>query len=205
MKIKRCCSTPSTQSPADGFIGKGRIAALFQGTASTHISGGIVTFKPVTLSAFLFVLLAACSASLNASQAAPNGNAGSEVAPAQQGGHRVNINIAIGSTNLAATLDDNPTARDFTALLPLTVTLRDFSAAEKVSGALPRRLSEEGATATAAGAVGDIAYYAPWGNIAFYRGRGPDASGVIKIAKITSGIEALNQLGELRVTISRAN
>ena len=117
----------------------------------------------------------------------------------------MHIRIAIGSTNMAATLEDNPTARDFVSLLPLTVTLRDFSSAEKVSGALPKRLSEEGAPATDAGALGDIAYYAPWGNIAFYRGRGPDASGVIKIAKITSGIEALNRPGEVRVTISRDN
>ncbi|WP_218916106.1 cyclophilin-like fold protein [Tolumonas auensis] len=115
----------------------------------------------------------------------------------------MNIRISIGSTIMVATLEDNPTARDFATLLPLTVTLRDFSAAEKVSGALPKHLSEDGAPATDAGAVGDIAYYAPWGNIAFYRGRGPDASGVIKIAKIISGIEALNQQGNVRATISR--
>ena len=115
------------------------------------------------------------------------------------------IHIAIGSASMAATMEDDPTARDFVSLLPLTVTLRDFSPAEKVSGALPKRLSEEGAPVADAGAVGDIAYYAPWGNIAFYRGRGPEASGVIKIAKITSGIEALNLPGQVRVTISRAN
>ncbi len=117
----------------------------------------------------------------------------------------MNIRITIGSASMAATLADNSTARDFLSLLPLTVTLRDFSDAEKVSGALPKRLSEEGAPATDAGAVGDIAYYAPWGNIAFYRGRGPDAYGVIKIARITSGIEALNQPGQVRVTITRAD
>ena len=121
-----------------------------------------------------------------------------------KGAHRVTLHIAIGSKSMTATLEDNPTARDFAALLPLTVTLREFSPAEKVSGALPRRLSEEGAPATDAGAVGDIAYYAPWGNIALYRGQGPDAAGVIKIARITSGMEALQQPGQVRVTISRA-
>ena len=114
------------------------------------------------------------------------------------------LHIAIGSTSMTATLEDNPTARDFVSLLPLTVMLREFSPSEKVSGALPRRLSEEGAPATDAGAVGDIAYYAPWRNIAFYRGQGPDAAGVIKIARITSGIEALQQTGQVLVTISRA-
>jgi hypothetical protein len=117
----------------------------------------------------------------------------------------VNIRIAIGSMNMMATLEENPTALDFLSLLPVTLMLRDFSVAEKVSGALPKRLSEEGSPTTDAGAVGDIAYYAPWGNIAFYRGNGPDASGVIKIAKITSGVKALSQPGLLRVTISRVD
>lgn len=151
----------------------------------------------------LYALLVIAGSILAISSMAETGMAGSGTASGQEGAHRVNIHIAIGSTSMTATLEDNPTARDFTALLPLTLMLRDFGDAEKVSGALPKRLSEEGAPATAAGAVGDIAYYAPWGNIAFYRGRGPDAPGVIKIARITSGIEALNQPGQVRVTISR--
>lgn len=122
----------------------------------------------------------------------------------EEGMHHVNIHIAIGTVIMTATLEDNPTARDFAALLPLTVTLRDFSAAEKVSGTLPKRLSEEGAPATDAGAVGDIAYYAPWRNIAFYRGHGPNAAGVIRIAKITFNAEALNLPGQLSATISRS-
>jgi hypothetical protein len=128
-----------------------------------------------------------------------------EADPGQEGVHRVNIRIAIGSMNMVATLKDNPTALDFFSLLPLTLTLRDFSVAEKVSGTLPKRLSEEGSPATDAGTMGDIAYYAPWGNIAFYRGNGPNASGVIKIARITSGVKALSQPGLLSVTISRAD
>jgi len=154
----------------------------------------------------LFSLLVICGLSANMALAASSmvtGTAGSDTAPGQEGKHRVNIRISIGSTIMDAALEDNPTARDFATLLPLTVILRDFSDAEKVSGALPKRLSEEGAPATNAGTVGDIAYYAPWGNIAFYRGRGPDASGVIKIAKIISGIEALNQQGNVRATIFR--
>ncbi|MDR2452792.1 MAG: hypothetical protein LBE85_13765 [Candidatus Accumulibacter sp.] len=55
---------------------------------------------------------------------------------------------------------------------PWTATPRDFGAAGKVSDTLPRRLAEAGAPASDAGAVGGIACYAPWGNIAFYRGAG---------------------------------
>lgn len=115
----------------------------------------------------------------------------------------VEIRIAVGQQVMTAVLDDTPTARDFIALLPLTVTLRDYSKAEKVSDALPRRLSEDGAPAKAAGETGDIAYYAPWGNIAFYRGQGPDAPGVIRIGKILNGSDALSQPGQISTTISR--
>jgi hypothetical protein len=132
------------------------------------------------------------------------GAVGREAGAGQASANRMTIHIAIGSKSMMASLEDNPTARDFVSLLPLTVTLREFGHAEKVSGALTRPLSEEGAPTTDAGAVGDIAYYAPWQNLAFYRGPGPNATGVIKIAKITSGIEALQQTGEVRVTISRA-
>lgn len=130
---------------------------------------------------------------------------GSGPAPSPQGVQRMKIHITIGATTMTATLDDNPTARDFAALLPLSLTLRDFGAAEKVSGALSRPLSEQGAPVTAAGAAGDIAYYAPWRNIAFYRGSGPNAAGVIRIARITSGIEALEQQGQVQVTVSLDN
>ncbi|MEI7189365.1 cyclophilin-like fold protein [Dickeya dianthicola] len=129
---------------------------------------------------------------------------GSFTAASHEKGPRVKIRITIGTKTMTAELDNNPTARDFLSLLPLTVTLRDFSRAEKVSDALPRRLSEADAPASAAGEQDDIAYYAPWGNIAFYRGEGPDAQGVIKIGKIVSGSEALHQPGQISTTLSRA-
>ncbi len=126
---------------------------------------------------------------------------GSETSPstASQG---TKILITTGSNHLVAMMDDNPTARDFVSMLPLTVTLRDFSPAEKVSDGLSKRLSKYGAPASGMGMTGDIAYYSPWGNLAFYRGQGPDAAGVIKIAKIISGIEILNQSGTVRATIT---
>lgn len=156
----------------------------------------------------LFSLLVTCGVSVisvQAMSASVINKTGSATVISQKGILHLNIHITIGTKTMEAILEDNPTAREFVSLLPLTVTLRDFSSAEKVSDALSKRLSEEGAPATDAGVEGDIAYYAPWRNIAFYRGQGPDASGVIKIAKITSGIEALNQPGEMQVTLSRSN
>ena len=62
---------------------------------------------------------------------------------------------------------DSETTRDFISLLPLTLTLSDYAQTEKVSD-LPRRLSTADAPDGVDPDVGDIAYYAPWGNLAIY-------------------------------------
>jgi hypothetical protein len=86
-------------------------------------------------------------------------------------------------------------------LLPTTLTLKDHAGTEKVSD-LPRKLSTEGAPSGSDPSVGDIALYAPWGNVArYYRDFGY-SSGLIILGKIDSGIDKLSQLnGE--VTIER--
>lgn len=117
----------------------------------------------------------------------------------------MNIRITIASTTLEATLDDNPTARDFAELLPLTVTLEDFHSVEKKTDALPKRLSQKDAPGSASAAAGDIMFYAPWGNLAFFYRSSPSAHGLIKMGRITSGVEILRQPGPLRATISRAD
>jgi len=80
-------------------------------------------------------------------------------------GTPMKIRLVIDNSVVSATLDDTPVARDFAALLPLNVTLRDYAGTEKVSE-LPRRLSTDGAHAGVDPGQGDITYYAPWGNLA---------------------------------------
>ena len=101
---------------------------------------------------------------------------------------------------LEATLLDNPTARDFLSLLPITLTLEDYASTEKISY-LPRKLSTAGAPAGVDPAEGDITYYAPWGNLAiFYKDFGY-AKGLIKLGSLDSGVEMLSTRGALKVTI----
>jgi hypothetical protein len=110
------------------------------------------------------------------------------------------IRMDIEGTVISATLDVNETSKDFVSLLPLTLTLEDYAATEKISD-LPRRLSTKGAPSGSRPVAGDISYYAPWGNLAlFYRGAG-HASGLVKLGQIDSGVEVLNRAGSLRVTI----
>ena len=100
------------------------------------------------------------------------------------------IRLSAGNTVLTATMLDNETTRDFMSLLPLTVTFKDYAGTEKITY-LPRRLSTQGAPAGTDPSVGDIAYYAPWGNIAiFYQDFG-FSEGLIKLGNIASGIKEL--------------
>jgi hypothetical protein len=113
------------------------------------------------------------------------------------------IQLTIEGRKVLATLDDNATARDFLALLPLTLTLTDYNRTENVSD-LPRRLSTEGAPDGIDPAIGDITYYAPWGNLAlFYRDFGY-APGLVRLGRIETGIDVLSKPGPLTVTIDRA-
>jgi hypothetical protein len=112
------------------------------------------------------------------------------------------IRLDVEGRPLSATLDDTEAGRDFASLLPLTMTLEDYNSTEKIAY-LPRKLSTGGAPPGSDPDVGDIAYYAPWGNLAvFYRDFGYSA-GLVKLGRIDAGVEALQRPGSLRVTIAR--
>ena len=109
------------------------------------------------------------------------------------------IKMTVGDKILTATLIDSKTSRDFISLLPLSLTLKDYAGTEKISD-LPKRLSTEGAPSGFDPSVGDITYYAPWGNLAiFYKDFGY-SSGLVTLGKIDSGSERFNAPGPVKVT-----
>jgi hypothetical protein len=138
----------------------------------------------------------------------PGGNVSSpavqrpEVAQSRQGQEREMvqmIRIKAGDTILTARLEDGAAARDFAALLPLELTLKDYASTEKVAD-LPRKLSAEGAPAGIDPAVGDIAYYAPWGNLAIFYRDFDYSRGLLRLGRIESGAEELALLaGPVRI------
>jgi hypothetical protein len=111
------------------------------------------------------------------------------------------IKITTDNAVLTATLLDNPTSRDLVSLLPTTLILKDYAGTEKISD-LPRKLSTEGAPSGRDPSVGDIALYAPWGNLALYYRDFGYSSGLIILGKIDSGIDKLSQING-KVTIER--
>jgi hypothetical protein len=154
---------------------------------------------------FVFVLVLVAAFTLTACGGDPETAAGSSVENRPSGSSaakvstdpfaleaikesQMKIRLSAGNTVLTATMLDNETSRDFMSLLPLTETFKDYAGTEKITY-LPRRLSTKGAPTGANPSVGDIAYYAPWGNIAiFYRDFG-FSEGLIKLGHIASGKE----------------
>ena len=113
----------------------------------------------------------------------------------------MNITLKIGTQTLQATLTDSATTRDFLSLLPLT--LEDHGGTEKIASP-PRQLSTQGAAAGSTPRAGDIAYYAPWGNLALYHKDFSYSSGLILLGKLDGGLDVLRQPGKVNVTIQRA-
>lgn len=110
------------------------------------------------------------------------------------------IKITVEYTEITATLIDSQTTQDFIALLPLTLTLEDYGNTEKISY-LPERLSTGDAPEGIDPSVGDITYYAPWGNLAIFIRDFSYSSGLILLGKINDDIDALNVPGSLTVTL----
>ncbi len=112
------------------------------------------------------------------SAAAPAGQQEPVTSPSSSASGRstsMNIRVTLDGRPVDAVLNDSPAARDFAALLPLTLDLKDFHGTERVAG-LPHKLDTADASEPVAATVGDIAYYAPWGNLALFYQDGPAPS-----------------------------
>lgn len=116
----------------------------------------------------------------------------------------VKITIKVAGNELHATLADNPTAREFAALLPVSVSMEDLFGREK-AGPLPRAISTAGPHSDIYN-VGDIGYWSPGHDIAIYYRQDGDripSPGIINIGHIDSGVAAFNVPDSVKVIIER--
>jgi hypothetical protein len=110
------------------------------------------------------------------------------------------IRLDLDGESFVAVLNDSAAARDFCALLPLDLTLDDYAATEKISD-LPRHLSTTGAPVGAAGVIGTIAYYSPWGNLAIFYRDAAYASGLVILGQIDGDVAVLPSRARMRARI----
>jgi len=106
------------------------------------------------------------------------------------------LKITIGDKKATAILYDNPATKDFIAQLPLTVKMEDFAGKEKIFYP-PQKLSTVERKIVSDPETGDINVYAPWGNIAVFYGSYSGSRDLIRIGRITDGIDAFNVPGTL--------
>jgi len=113
----------------------------------------------------------------------------------------IKIRITANGKVMTATMADNQTARDFVAMLPLTLTMDDLFGREKFA-TLPKAASPGGPRQHAY-RVGQIAFWSPKNDVAvFYRHDGQTVPnpGLIILGEIEAGVEALNVPGQVTVT-----
>src|SRR5215212_7159667 len=125
---------------------------------------------------------------------------GQETSPAEG----TPIRITFGDTELTARLDDNATARDLAAQLPLTLTFRDHNNVEKTAP-LPRELSLDGAPEGHDPAAGDIGYWSPDGDLVlYYDNDAPYFDGIVRIGDFDGEMDAIERQGrDFSVTLAR--
>lgn len=124
----------------------------------------------------------------------------------QQRGSMMKIRIDIDGTQqpLFATLAMSPTVEDFAKQLPLTLILKDYDSTEKIAD-LPNKLTMQNSPDGYAGKAGDLTYYAPWGNLAFfYKDSAVGyANGLIFLGKLDAIPQAFKQKQPIKISISQ--
>ncbi len=148
-------------------------------------------------------LLAAVLAGLSALLAEPGfgrqpADLKSEKAPAMQ---TVRIRLATpNGESVIATLGDGASARAFRALLPLTLDLTDYNATGKIAD-LPTRLATEGEPAGVDPKPGDLAYYAPWGNLVIFYKDFTYSRGLVRLGRLDRVPDTFRRSAPVKVTI----
>lgn len=103
------------------------------------------------------------------------------------------IQFRLDGRDIVVSLVDSATASELVALLPLTVQLSDFHGIEKVAD-LPGSLSTQGAPPGHAAAAGELALYAPWGNLAFFHRPFDYAAGLVPLGTVEGDVSVVESI-----------
>ncbi len=112
------------------------------------------------------------------------------------------IRIRMGNHAITARLNDSEAARDFAAMLPLTIQMDDHLRREK-TGIIPRSLSERTLGSSTYG-LGDLGYWRPRNTfVIFYRQDGLTipGPGIVLLGKVDSGVEIFDVPGTVQVAV----
>jgi hypothetical protein len=112
------------------------------------------------------------------------------------------IRITFHGQDFTATLYDNASAREFASLLPLDLTISDFADNEKIAY-LPHKLENLSRGPFANAAPGDLCYYVPWGNLAFFHAGYESTRDLVRLGRLDSDVKPLLTRGEFPLRIQQ--
>lgn len=114
----------------------------------------------------------------------------------------IRFDIESSAQPIFVRLKDSPTTQDFIRQLPLNLELTDYATTEKIAY-LPEKLTSQGAPKGHPAKAGDIAYYAPWGNLAiFYKDFDGVANNLIYLGQFDTLPKVFSGNKPFKVTIS---
>lgn len=94
-------------------------------------------------------------------------------------GEFMQIQMQFSGKSFVLTLENNAAARDFYALLPLSLSFSDYVGKEKIAR-LDKSLSAQ-ESGEYNPQSGDFFYFAPWGNVGIFYAKQPPYQGLIKL------------------------
>ena len=145
-------------------------------------------------------LLAGCSGEAqNAVPSLPQSEATHETDKKEQA--TMKMNVQIGGQIFTATLADTKAAQEFAQMLPMTITLNDYSGFEKV-GSLGRSLTTSNSQITTV--AGDIVLYNSSNIVMFYGSNSWSYTRLGKIDDLTGWADALGH-GSVSVIFTLAD
>lgn len=103
------------------------------------------------------------------------------------------VKFIFDDKEIIVVLEDNSGAESLLKQLPLTLKFEDYSSTEKISYP-PEKLDISRAPKSCTPKRGDLAYYSPWGNLAFFYRDFRYSNGLVPLGRIETGIEALEEL-----------
>ena len=86
------------------------------------------------------------------------------------------------------------------SMLPLDLMIDDYANNEKIAY-LPRKLVEDGSAPFSGEDPGDLCYYVPWGNLAFYHSHYAFSRGLIRLGRLDGGTATLLTRGKYPLRI----
>ena len=110
------------------------------------------------------------------------------------------VRITFGDEDFTVSLEDHASAREFAKMLALDMKISDYANNEKIAY-LPRRLSELARGPFPNALPGDLCYYVPWGNLAFFHGSYESTRDLVRLGRLDGDVTPLLTRGEFLLRV----